>query len=102
MRVFHSMGEGGRVRGKETQPTETAARISQAQLDRLPGSELALTLIAEPVDGGSARRRNVRQFQIAHEADEFPSPPPSPADGDTRHPPFPQLTPNSSPLPQNH
>src|SRR5260370_29314432 len=86
-----SLRERARVRGKETQPTETAARISQAQLDRLPGSELALTLIAEPVDGGSARRRNVRQFQIAHEGDEFPSPRPSPEEGENRQPRFLQL-----------
>ncbi len=44
-----------RVRGNEAQPTKTAGRILQGQLDRLPESELAITSGAKPVDGGSAR-----------------------------------------------
>src|SRR2546427_794408 len=32
-----------------------AGPISQAQLDRIPASELAITSSAEPVDGGNAR-----------------------------------------------
>jgi hypothetical protein len=44
-----------RVRGNEAQPTKTAGRILQGQLDRLPESELAITSGAKPADGGSAR-----------------------------------------------
>src|SRR6266446_9717665 len=37
-----------RVRGNETQPTKTAGLIVQAQLYRLPESELAITLALAP------------------------------------------------------
>src|SRR5712692_5746112 len=45
-----SLRERARVRGNETQPTETAGGILQAQLDRLRESKLAITSSAEPVD----------------------------------------------------
>ncbi len=57
MRCSLSLRERVRVRGNETQPTKTAGPILQAQLDRLPESELAIASGAEPVDGGSARPR---------------------------------------------
>ncbi len=38
MRCSLSLRERARVRGNETQPTQTAGRILQAQLDRLPDS----------------------------------------------------------------
>jgi len=50
-----SLRERDRVRGNETQPTKTAGRILQAQLDPLTESKLAITLSQKPVDSGSAR-----------------------------------------------
>src|SRR5438445_3277971 len=65
MRCSLSLRERARVRGNETQPTETVGRILQAQLDRLPESELAIPSSAESVDGGSAPSRKRRQSKIA-------------------------------------
>src|SRR5260370_10684592 len=61
-----------RVRGNETQPTETAGRISQAQLERLAESELATTSSEKPVDGRRARGRKRSGVSIV------PSPSPRP------------------------
>ena len=61
MRYSLSLRERVRVRGNETQPTETAGRILQAQPDRLPESDLATTSSAEPVASGSGRPRKLRQ-----------------------------------------
>src|SRR5258708_3505927 len=74
MRCSLSLRERDRVRGKETQSTETAGRILQAQLDRLAESGLAITSSAEPVDGGSARGRK----RIGVSSVASPSPRPSP------------------------
>src|SRR6266568_5259734 len=63
MRRSLSLRERVRVRGNETQPTETAGRILQAQPNRLPESDLATTSSAEPVASGSGRPRNLRQVQ---------------------------------------
>src|SRR5258708_1122598 len=60
-----SPGERARVRGNERPPTIKPGRILQAQLDRLPESKLAITSRPKPVDGGGARSRKGRQFQIA-------------------------------------
>src|SRR5713226_8282606 len=57
MRSSLSLGERARVRGNETEPTKTAGRIFEAQLDRLPESGLALTSSAAPVDGGGVHGR---------------------------------------------
>ncbi len=55
MRCSLSLRERARVRGNETKPTETAGRISPAQLDRLAESRSAISSSAEPVEG---RRRD--------------------------------------------
>ncbi len=50
-----SLRERARVRGNETPPTKTAGRTLQAQLDRLPESELTITWSPKPFESGSAR-----------------------------------------------
>jgi len=77
MRCSLSLGERARVRGNETQPTETAGRSLQAQLDRLPESEFAITSSAEPVDGRRARGRK----RIGVSSVSSPSPRPLPWGG---------------------
>src|SRR2546426_858171 len=49
-----------------------AGPISQAQLDRIPASELAITSSAEPVDGGNARGR--KRISVSSAASPSPRP----------------------------
>ncbi len=70
-----SRRERARVRGNGTQPTETAGRILQAQLNRLSESELAITASEKPVDGRRARGRK----RIGVSSVPSPSPRPLPA-----------------------
>src|SRR5260370_22127832 len=81
-----SLRERARVRGNETQPTETAGRILQAQLDRFPESELAIPSSVEPVDGGSAPIRKRRQSKIATLARRIPALSPTPGERENASP----------------
>ncbi len=72
MRYSLSLRERARVRGNETPPTQTAGRILQAQLDRLPESELAITSSAKPVDGRTARAR--KRIGVSSVASPSPHP----------------------------
>jgi hypothetical protein len=74
MRRSLSLRERVRVRENETQPTKTAGRISPAQPDRLPDSELTTISSARPVDGGSGRGRK----RIGVSSVTSPSPRPLP------------------------
>ena len=60
-----SLRERARVRGNETPPTKTAARILQPQFNLLPESKLAITSGPKSVDGGSAGNRKGRQLRVA-------------------------------------
>ncbi len=69
-----SLWERARVRGNEAPPTKTAARILQAQLDRLAESKLADISRAKAIEGGTASGR--KRIGISRGAS--PSPRPSP------------------------
>src|SRR5229473_1663063 len=74
MRYSLSLRERVRVRGNGTQPTETARRLLQAQIDWLAESGLAIISSPEPVDGRRARGR--KRTGVSSVAS--PSPQPSP------------------------